>query len=119
MGCTRTGVAPSSSSEPRAGSSATAAVSAEASRPARTPRAIPTPAPLPDYVEAVVNVGIDPGYATLAYGSLWVGNHHGDSVSRVDPDTAEVVATIRVRGEPTGVAAGFDSIWTVTQVEPA
>lgn len=74
---------------------------------------------LPDYVAAVVEVGEDPGYAVVAYGSLWVGNHHGDSISRIDPDGAQVVATIDVPGEPTGVAAGFESIWTVTQVQPA
>jgi YVTN family beta-propeller protein len=83
----------------------------------RTPRPIPTATPLPAYVVAVVDVGVDPGYAEIAFGSVWVGNHHGDSISRIDPATNAVIATIEVPGEPTGVSAAFDSIWTFTPVD--
>ncbi len=61
---------------------------------------------------AEIRVGEGPGYATVADGSVWVGNHRGNSISRVDPSTNSVVATIQVPGEPTGMTAGFGSIWT-------
>lgn len=83
----------------------------------RTPRPAPTATPLPSYVVAVVGVGAGPGYAELAFGSVWVGNHQGNSISRIDPATNAVVATIPVPGEPTGVTAAFDAIWTYTPID--
>ncbi|HEX5147860.1 MAG TPA: hypothetical protein VFW02_02180 [Candidatus Limnocylindrales bacterium] len=66
---------------------------------------------------AVVGVGAGPGYAEVAFGSVWVGNHQGNSISRIDPVTNAVVATISVPGEPTGVTAAFDAIWTYTPLD--
>lgn len=82
-----------------------------------TPRPRPTPTPLPDYVVAVIDVDAGPGYADVAFGSVWVGNHQGNSISRIDPATNAVVATISVPGEPTGVTAAFDAIWTYTPLD--
>lgn len=83
----------------------------------QTSRPVPTAPPLPDYVVAVIEVGRDPGYAEVAFGSVWVGNHHGDSISRIDPATNTVTATIEVPGEPTGLTAAFGSLWTFTPID--
>ena len=72
----------------------------------------PSPAALPAGVVAEIVVGKGPGYADVAGGSIWVGNHRGDSISRIDPTTNTVTATIPVPGEPTGLTAGFGSVWT-------
>ena len=37
----------------------------------------------------------DPADMELAFGSIWTGNHHQNSVTRIDPKTGEVEATIR------------------------
>jgi YVTN family beta-propeller protein len=63
-------------------------------------------------VVAEIAVGEGPGYADVAGGSVWVGNHRSDSISRIDPATNSVIATVSVPREPTGITAGFDSIWT-------
>ncbi len=39
---------------------------------------------LPAGVVAEIRVGEGPGYATVADGSVWVGNHRSDSISRID-----------------------------------
>lgn len=89
--------------------------SPRASLPSRPPR--PTATPLPEYVTAVIKVGQHPGYAEVAFESVWVGNHHGNSISRIDPAANAVIATIPVPGEPTGVTAAFGSIWTFTPID--
>lgn len=57
-------------------------------------------------------VGNLPLYVAFGYGSAWVANYKGDSLSVVRPgsDTAE---TIGVSGGPLGVAAGAGGIWVV------
>jgi streptogramin lyase len=46
------------------------------------------------HVLARIHVGLQPEYALVAFGAVWVSNHHGRSVSRIDPKTNRVVATI-------------------------
>lgn len=82
-----------------------------ASTPAPT---VPAASSFPDGVVAEIRVGEGPGYADVADGSVWVGNHRGKSISRIDPATNAIVATIPVPRDPTGVTAGFGSIWTFT-----
>ncbi len=56
-------------------------------------------------------VGDEPRFATFAFGSVWVSNYGGSSVSRIDPATAKVVATVTVDfgGQ---ILTSFDgSIW--------
>lgn len=62
--------------------------------------------------EAEIEVGSDPGYATIGAGSVWVGNHADASVSRIDPATNRVVATVEINGEATGMLFAFDAVWT-------
>jgi streptogramin lyase len=44
-------------------------------------------------VQAQIAVGQQPQWLHAAFGSLWVSNHHGASLSRVDPATNSVAAT--------------------------
>ena len=57
---------------------------------------------------------------------LWVTNAGDGTVSRIDPDTAQVSGDpIEVGGRPLGIAAGKDAVWvtsftdgTVTRLDP-
>jgi virginiamycin B lyase len=42
---------------------------------------------------------------------VWVANRSDDTVSRIDPRTNQVVATIPVGSSPSGVAVGEGSVW--------
>ncbi|WEK46565.1 MAG: YncE family protein [Candidatus Andeanibacterium colombiense] len=69
------------------------------------------------------------GAMAVAFGSLWVGNCKGGEVYRIDPKTAQVVATIPAGIGPSGemnVVAGAGSIWApnqtagkVSRIDPA
>jgi YVTN family beta-propeller protein len=63
-------------------------------------------------VEEIVPVGPRPGRAAVGEGGVWVLNGDG-TVSRVDPKTNKVAATITVGGETAGgdIAAGAGSVW--------
>ena len=66
---------------------------------------------------ATIDVGLMPLETLTAFGSIWVPNHHSSSVSRIDPATNEVVATIEVEdgfGDPYAVAAGENLVWTTS-----
>ena len=58
-------------------------------------------------------VGTLPLYAAFGYGSAWISNYKGDSVSVVRPGS-ERPETIEVSGGPLGIAAGGGAIWVVT-----
>jgi YVTN family beta-propeller protein len=60
-----------------------------------------------------VPVGTLPLYVAFGYGSAWVANYRGDSVSVVRPGSARA-ETVAVKGGPMGVAAGAGAIWVVT-----
>ena len=72
-----------------------------------------------------IPVGTEPRGVVAAFGSVWVTNGAGNSVSRIDPEDREVVETIPVGQGPEGITAGADSIWvangdegTVTRISP-
>ncbi len=46
------------------------------------------------HVLAHIAVGLQPQWIYLAFGSVWVSNHHGRSVTRIDPRTNRIVATL-------------------------
>ena len=58
-------------------------------------------------------VGKIPIFISFGYGSAWVSNYKGDSVSVIRPgsDRAE---TIPVSGGPLGIVAGAGAVWVVT-----
>lgn len=58
-------------------------------------------------------VGTLPLYAAFGYGSAWISNYKGDSVSVIRPGS-ERPETIEVSGGPLGIAAGGGAIWVVT-----
>ena len=45
-------------------------------------------------VLARIRVGLQPQFIHLAFGSVWVSNHHGRSLTRIDPRTNRVIATL-------------------------
>jgi streptogramin lyase len=64
----------------------------------------------------------------FAFGSVWVANTFAHTISRVDPRTNRISATIHVDGSPEGLAPGFGSLWasllpgrstTVLRIDPA
>jgi len=71
-----------------------------------------------------VEVGSGPVAIVFGHGSLWVANSEDDTVSRIDPETREVEATIGVPS-PVDLAVGADAIWvasgiagTVSRIDP-
>jgi YVTN family beta-propeller protein len=61
----------------------------------------------------------------IAHGSVWVVNRVDETVSRIDPTTSAVVATIPVGTTPVNVAASADAIWvtnsrsgSVSKIDP-
>jgi DNA-binding SARP family transcriptional activator/DNA-binding beta-propeller fold protein YncE len=62
---------------------------------------------------ASLPVGHLPLFVAFGYGSAWVSNYRGDSVSVVRPGSSRP-ETISVPGGPLGIAAGGGAIWVVT-----
>jgi YVTN family beta-propeller protein len=58
-------------------------------------------------------VGTLPLFVAFGYGSAWISNYRGDSISVVRPGS-ERPETIAVPGGPLGIAAGGGAIWVVT-----
>ncbi len=108
-GCAAAGSPPAASESSGRG---TVPPSAASSISAKPTQATPSSTSLPAGIVAEIQVGAGPGYADFTEGSVWVGNHRGDSISRIDPATNLVSATVPVPGQPTGITAGFGSIWT-------
>lgn len=51
----------------------------------------------------------------VAFGSVWVANHHRDVVTRIDPETMVVVATIKVGSGPGWFVRTDDAMWVSNQ----
>ncbi len=71
-----------------------------------------------------VEVGSGPVAIVSGHGSIWVANAEDDTVSRIDPTTRDVQATIGVPS-PVDLAVGADAIWvasgiagTVSRIDP-
>jgi YVTN family beta-propeller protein len=60
-------------------------------------------------VVARIKVGLQPQWTHVAFNSVWVSNHHGRSVSRIDPNTNTVIATIPA-GDPHTFRSGPQDI---------
>jgi YVTN family beta-propeller protein len=76
-------------------------------------------------VTGVVPVGTSPSAVAFGHGSLWVANTEDDTVSRLDPDEREVVATIGT-GAAVDIAIGPAAVWvangidgTLSRIDPA
>lgn len=65
-------------------------------------------------------VGLHPIEPVYAFGDLWTLNHNGGSVSRIDTQAKEVVATIQLgdgTSQPLWATAGGDLLWVVAVTE--
>jgi YVTN family beta-propeller protein len=62
-----------------------------------------------------IPVGDGPVDVAVGEDAVWVANSLGRSVSRIDPTTGDVVATIEVGNEPERVAAGEGAAWMTVQ----
>lgn len=56
-------------------------------------------------------VGSRPVGIALGGGAVWVANAGDGTVSRIDPGTNAVVATITIGGTPVGIAFGGETVW--------
>jgi YVTN family beta-propeller protein len=65
------------------------------------------------HVVSSLPVGTLPLFVAFGYGSAWISNYRGNSVSVVRPGS-ERPETIAVPGGPLGIAAGGGAIWVVT-----
>lgn len=59
----------------------------------------------------------DSGKVAVGEGSIWV-THDVDTVSRIDPSTDKVVATINVGPGVRGIATGGGSVWVTREPQP-
>jgi YVTN family beta-propeller protein len=70
-------------------------------------------------ISGTVPTGRHPAGVVLAGGSLWVTNDVDNTVSRIDPATNSVTATVKLRGanfpDPSFIAAGEGAIWVVAR----
>jgi YVTN family beta-propeller protein len=77
-------------------------------------------------VDAEIPVGSSPGAIVVGGGSVWVKNHLEETVSRIDPRTNKVVATIPLgRGQFGYLTYGAGALWatnndanTVSRIDP-
>ena len=72
-----------------------------------------------------IEVGTAPNAVSATDDAVWVTNGGDNTVSRVDPDTNDVTATVDVGVAPFSVAAVEDAVWvvskdarTVTRIDP-
>jgi virginiamycin B lyase len=73
-------------------------------------RDLPVVGPLPS--RATIHVGRQPTVVVMSQGAIWVANKLDNSVSRIDPKTNRVVATIPVADGVADLAVGRDGVWT-------
>jgi peptide/nickel transport system substrate-binding protein len=73
-----------------------------------------------------VGVGNGPTGIAFGAGSVWVANSLDGTVSRIDPRTNTVMATIRVGEGPDGIAVGHGVVWVsgefseaIVRIDPA
>lgn len=64
-----------------------------------------------------IKVGREPLDIAVGWGSIWVTNVANGTVSRIDPRTRQVVATIPVGSEPSGLAVGTTALWVADFAE--
>jgi YVTN family beta-propeller protein len=73
-------------------------------------RDAPVVGPLPS--RATIPVGRQPTTVVIGQGAVWVANKLDNSLSRIDPQTNRVVATIAASDGVADLAVGRDGVWT-------
>ena len=66
-----------------------------------------------------IDVGDGPVDVAVGEGAVWVVNQLSRTVSRIDPETNEVVATIPIGNEPQRIAAGEGFVWVTVRAPEA
>ena len=66
----------------------------------------------------VVDVGPAPFGVATGAGSVWIANNCEGIVSRMDPETGEVVATVETGYFPKWLAVGRGYVWVGLTAEP-
>jgi YVTN family beta-propeller protein len=120
-GCSGGG-APTSVSSPAtpdaasSGASAAPAPTKRAAPPTEAPR-VPVAATFDGIQAMSLSLGDDaaPIDITYAFGSIWIANHHSDTVVRLEPDTMEVQATIPAGSGPGWFVVTDDTVWVSDQ----
>jgi streptogramin lyase len=72
-----------------------------------------------DRMVSTTDVGISPRFVLAAYGSIWVSNYVGSTISRIDPRAGKVVATIDSASGPQLMLAMENGLWLSATGEPA
>ena len=62
-----------------------------------------------------IPVGNGPTAVAFGAGAVWVANRYDGTVSRIDPETHEVVKTIEVGNAPSGIAVSDGRVWVSVQ----
>jgi branched-chain amino acid transport system substrate-binding protein len=62
-------------------------------------------------VDSYTEVGVSPSNVTVGEGSVWVLNADDQTVSRIDPQTREVLKTFSTGQTPTDIAVGEGAVW--------
>jgi YVTN family beta-propeller protein len=68
-------------------------------------------------VPGVIPVGRRPAAIAFGEGAIWVANYLSNSVSRIDPSTNKVVATISLDSNPSSIAAGQGSVFVASSLQ--
>jgi virginiamycin B lyase len=129
-GCGASGPPPSASPGSLASPGTPGSLASSASPPARSATAVPAGSPgaaaSVGQVLAQIHVGGYPDGITAGFGSLWTANLNSGSVSRIDPASRRVTATIAVPPGPISLLAADGAIWaagyngtTVSRIDPA
>ena len=87
--------------------------------PPLSPSIAPTPSakPLPEHVVAQWNVA-NPSFIAFGFGSVWVTDHFGHSITRIDPVSNQVAAIIRGTGSnPEDALEVGDALWVTGQAD--
>jgi serine/threonine-protein kinase len=63
-----------------------------------------------------VQVGERPSDIAIGAGAVWVANTGDGTISRIDPETADIRETIPLPGSPTAITVGQGAVWV--SVEP-
>jgi streptogramin lyase len=93
--------------------------SASGSAATPTPIASPMATVTGDHSALVIDLGLDaaPIDAVVAFGSVWVANHHSDNVVRIDPTTGAEEARIAFTDGtgPAWFTVSDDGVWVTRQ----
>jgi virginiamycin B lyase len=65
-----------------------------------------------------IDVGLQPRFVTFALDDVWVSSYFDGSITRIDPETEEVVATVETPVAPDGLAFDGTTLWVATEIGP-